>query len=186
MKVAYKYLLSLASVVTLAAPALAQNQVQLLPAGNTNLPAGSYLIHNLGTGESIYMQVNGSGQMLVQDSKKLNWSPINLLTGSAGTSGAAGAAGLLGPNLTGGNGNSLLNKLENAVIKQKLNSELNSVTGGTGLNGLAPGSSLSNELKSLTGSGNNLQTGGGTDTQGLKTKIENEIKRQTKKLQQKL
>lgn len=165
------------------APAMAADPVQLIPAGNTSLPAGNYLIHNLGTGEALYMQVSG-GQMLVQDAKKVQWSPqtglVNAATGAA--TGAATTVPAAASPLTGaGSGNALLNKLESSGLLQKLGggslgSQLNSLTGGT--------SGAAGATGAAGAAGTNAMTG--NDTQDIKTKIQKELLRQGKKIENRL
>ncbi|HEY9785201.1 MAG TPA: hypothetical protein V6D17_07350, partial [Candidatus Obscuribacterales bacterium] len=49
-------------------------QPSLVPIGTVNLPAGQYLMTSLSTGQSVYVAVNQSGQMMAQDPRLLQFS----------------------------------------------------------------------------------------------------------------
>lgn len=52
----------------------AGSQISLVPAGQTSLPAGQYVITNIGTGQALYAVVQAGGQMMVQDPRVLQIS----------------------------------------------------------------------------------------------------------------
>ncbi|HMW89078.1 MAG TPA: hypothetical protein PKN86_04790 [Candidatus Obscuribacter sp.] len=76
---------------------LAQNQPGgLIPMGNTNMPAGQYMMTNMNSGQSYYVLVNGTGQLLVQDPRALQFNVQPLA--AATTAGATSTAQPAQPN----------------------------------------------------------------------------------------
>ncbi|MBI5173081.1 MAG: hypothetical protein HY986_09340 [Candidatus Melainabacteria bacterium] len=89
---------------------VAQNQSGgLIPMGNTNMPAGQYMMTNMNSGQSYYVLVNGTGQLLVQDPRALqfNVQPLAAAT-TAGAGTTAQPAQPNAPTTPGGGFSSIL------------------------------------------------------------------------------
>lgn len=53
--------------------AFAQSLVHgLIPAGSCSLPAGRYMLVNMNSGHSLYVEINSMGKMFAQDPGKMN------------------------------------------------------------------------------------------------------------------
>ncbi len=103
-------------------PAPAQNQPGgLIPMGNTNMPAGQYMMTNMNSGQSYYVLVNGTGQLLVQDPRALQFNVQPLA--SATTGGAASAAQPAQPNAPSPQGGGF-----SSILKQGLDTFLQTRT----------------------------------------------------------
>lgn len=77
-KVWSKAALLVVAMVALVSPVVAQVQqpAGLLQAGSSSLPPGQYMMTNIGTGQSYYIFINSSGQLLAQDPRALQ---VNVL-----------------------------------------------------------------------------------------------------------
>lgn len=66
---------ALSAGVSVAAYAqFAPQQSQMVPAGNSTLPPGQYVLTNLNTGLALYVVINPQGQLLAQDPRMLQIS----------------------------------------------------------------------------------------------------------------
>ncbi|MCA9805681.1 MAG: hypothetical protein KC777_27105 [Cyanobacteria bacterium HKST-UBA02] len=48
----------------------------LIPAGNTSLPQGKYMLTNLQSGQALYIEIESSGRMLAQDPRAMQFSAV--------------------------------------------------------------------------------------------------------------
>ncbi|MBX9939531.1 MAG: hypothetical protein K2Y32_09770 [Candidatus Obscuribacterales bacterium] len=69
-----KRLSLLAACTGLCITAAQAQPANMVPMGNTNLPTGQYMMTNMNTGQSYYVFVSGTGQLMVQDPRALNIS----------------------------------------------------------------------------------------------------------------
>lgn len=86
----YGWLLSLSLAAFCAAPAQAQQG--LVPAGQSNLTPGQYMLTNMNSGQALYIVIDQSGRLYAQDPRVLQFV---VQTGQAGIGQAGiGQAGI--------------------------------------------------------------------------------------------
>lgn len=49
----------------------------LIPAGNTSLPQGKYMLTNLQSGQALYIEIESGGRMLAQDPRAMQFSVVS-------------------------------------------------------------------------------------------------------------
>lgn len=114
--------LSLLSACASLCVAAAQAQpANMVPMGNTNLPTGQYMMTNMNTGQSYYVFVSGTGQLMVQDPRALNISVQALNQAPATPVTPAVGAPANPQNATGGRG-------FGSILKQGLDTFLQTQT----------------------------------------------------------
>lgn len=111
----------MAACTCLCVSAAQAQPANMVPMGNTNLPNGQYMMTNMNTGQSYYVFVSGTGQLMVQDPRALNISVQALNQAPATPVTPAASAPASPQNAAGGRGFS-------SILKQGLDTFLQTQT----------------------------------------------------------